>query len=583
MSFLGEVAQPTAHIPNRNYAWQKGGSLSAKSKALVKGPFREEPQQQSHWKGPFERSPEVAASIAQRPISAEDLSYTGDFTFGDRVSDDVFHETKKFIRKARHRRPVSPSKPPQQAEELLGGAEGTDARDTMAVAESTIEPGPIARRRGAPNPGQRPAVVGELSDERSSDFAGAPGDQARYREGPRGHSRPSSRQSSGSAEPTEPQSPDDEGQFEMPEDPPSAPCAYLGKHLRRNSPRKAAQHGWEEEEEADLEDSSGGLPGGGANTISLAGRRKKRHEKNIAVQAQILTALVTGDQVSYLTMESEFRKSMAKTAAANPWALTANQSAATMLGDARGWTRPEPEPEPEPEPQQDERLSPRKRPHRRWFGYGPAPPVEPEPEPEPEPEFTPSGFDLHYPAGSHPPQPEPEPPEPEPEPYRSPIADLPTGSYWLEQGGASREPPKCTCHPTKGVAGCRLHDPNYKHPNPKELQTPPSWMFKGAASYCLSAARYIGRCLLPSKVAAAKLDRSLRLRSLCLCSLCLCLCACVLVCLSGNTALNDEMTKIKDEYTAYVVSGGAKQAEKKRDAFLMRSFLMLRARLSFST
>ena len=48
MSFLGEVAQPTAHIPNRNYAWQKGGSLSAKSKALVKGPFREEPQQQSH-------------------------------------------------------------------------------------------------------------------------------------------------------------------------------------------------------------------------------------------------------------------------------------------------------------------------------------------------------------------------------------------------------------------------------------------------------------------------------------------------------------------------------------------------------
>jgi hypothetical protein len=49
----------------------------------------------------------------------------------------------------------------------------------------------------------------------------------------------------------------------------------------------------------------------------------------------------------------------------------------------------------------------------------------------------------------------------------------------------------------------------------------------------------------------------------------------------GNTALNEEMAKIKDEYSTYIASGGVvKQAKKKRN--LMRSFLMLRARLSFS-
>lgn len=122
-------------------------------------------------------------------------------------------------------------------------------------------------------------------------------------------------------------------------------------------------------------------------------------------------------------------------------------------------------------------------PHRRWFGYGPAPPPEPEPEPGLDPDFIPGGFALHYPSGSHPPAPRPPTPEPEPEPYRSPLLDLPTGDYWLDAdwgtGGGGGAPPKCTCHPKNGIEGCRLHDPNFKHPNPKELQTPPSWMFKG--------------------------------------------------------------------------------------------------------
>ena len=276
------------------------------------------------------------------------------------------------------------------------------------------------------------------------------------------------------------------------------------------------------------------MPGGKGQSISLAGRRKKRHEKNIAVQAQILTALVTGDQVSYQEMESKFRKKQAKTAAANPWALSVGQQGASAVGEARGWAQWEVQPEPEPEPEGPVIGARNGRPHRRWFGYGPAPPVEPEPEaePGPEPDYIPGGFSLHYPLGSHPPAPRPPTPEPEPEPYRSPLLDLPTGDYWLEAGWSSGAgggaPPKCTCHPKNGVAGCRLHDPNYKHPNPKELQTPPSWMFK------------------------------------------------------GNTTLNDEAAKIRDEYAEFVAQGGHKKAEKKRDAFLMRSFLMLQARLSFN-
>ena len=38
----------------------------------------------------------------------------------------------------------------------------------------------------------------------------------------------------------------------------------------------------------------------------------------------------------------------------------------------------------------------------------------------------------------------------------------------------------------------------------------------------------------------------------------------------------------RDEYADFVAQGGHKKAEKKRDAFLMRSFLMLQARLSFN-
>jgi hypothetical protein len=533
MSFLGEVARPTGHIPNRNHAWSKEGSLSAKSKALVSGPFRAEPQQRTHWKGPFERAPEVVASIAQRPVTAEDLTYSGDFTFGDRVSDDVFHETKKFIRKARHRRPVSPSKAPLPDGELVGGTDGTDARDTIAIAERTLEP-KSGSGHAIQGESHGPAVTGELAEAHTSDFSGMPGEDARYHQG-----RPPSSTAEVSSEALAPPTAAQQAlhyaqHFEAIPDPPSAPCAYLGKHLRRSSPRKIPQqHGWEDEEEA----PGGGLAtGDGTNAIHLAHRRNKRRNKNIDVQAKILTALVTGDQVSYLTMESEFRKAQAKTAAGNPWAITMNQTGASMLGDTRGWTRPEPMPEAELEPEagskaggQAGRVSPKKRPHRRWFGYGPAPPVEPEPElePEPEPEFVPAGFSVHYPAGLVHSQPKPEL-EPEPEPYKSPIADLPTGTYWLDNF-KPKAPPKCTCHPTKGSSGCRLHDPNYKHPA-KGLQTPPSWMFK------------------------------------------------------GNTALNEEMAKIKDEYSTYVASGGVvKQAEKKRNAFLLRSFLMLRARLSFST
>lgn len=528
MSFLGKVAQPTAHIPNRNHAWSKEGSLSAKSKALASGPFRAEPQQQTHWKGPFERAPEVVASIALRPVTAEDLTYSGDFTFGDRVSDDVFRETKKFIRKARHRRAVSPRKAPL-AGELVGGTDGTDARDTIAIAETTLEPG---SRSGGAIPVERLSdpVVTDESDAHASELGGMlPSEDARYHQSS-ARSPTAETGSEAVASTAAQQALDNLQHFEAIPVPPSASCAYLGKHLRRRSPRKMPQqHGWEDEEEAEL------APVDGSHAMHLAGRRKKRHNKNIDVQAQILTAFVTGDQVSYLTMESEFRKAQANTAAANPWALTMSQAGASMLGETRGWTRPAGRPESVLEPENGSKdggqaggLSPKKRPHRRWFGYGPAPPVEPEPErePEPEPEFYPAGFSLHYAAGL--PQPQPAPAvEPEPEPYKSPIADLPTGSYWLDNF-EPKAPPKCTCHPTKGSSGCRLHDPNYKHPA-KGLQTPPSWMFK------------------------------------------------------GNTALNEEMAKIKDEYSMYIASGGVvEQAEKKRNAFLMRSFLMLRARLSFS-
>ena len=493
MAFLGEVAQPTAHVPTRNYAWRKEGSLSAKAKALASGPFRSaKPQDQRYWKGPFERDPEVAASIAQRPVTADDGSYAGDFTFGDRVSDDVFRETKKFIRKARHRQPVSPSKESLPAE----------AHDKTPVAQSPVDPAVASARRATLDQSQRPTVA-------------------------------------------------DIPLFEVAPDPPSAPCAYLGRHLRRNSPRKMAQqHGWDDEEEEEL------APAGGANSLNLAVRRKKRPKKNIDVQARILTALVTGDQVSHRTLESEFRKAQANTATANPWALTVNQTGASMLGDTRGWTRPEPKPKPtlkpKPEPQevsQAGKSSPQKRPYRRWFGYGPAPPVEPKPEPEPEPEFVPAGFDLHYTTSLLQTQRAPEP-EPQPEPYKSPLLDLPTGSYWLDSY-VPKAPPKCTCHPTKGSSGCRLHDPNYKHPA-KEMETPPGWMLEGALS---------SRCRFRYQIVYADMV-SLTSR------------------FAGNTALNEEMAKIKEEYSMFVASGGVvKQSEQKRNV-LLRSFLALRARLS---
>ena len=455
MAFLGEVAQPTAHIPNRNHAWRKEGSLSAKANTLASGPFRSaEPQEQRYWKGPFERDPEVAASIAQRPVTADDATYSGDFTFGDRVSDDVFRETKKFIRKARHRQPVSPSKESLSAGGLLEAASGAEERDKISVAQSPVDPAVASARRATVGQSQRLTVTGDPSDMHMSD--------------------------AGNVASTEPQAMDHVPLFEEAPDPPSAPCVYLGRHLRRNSPRKMAQqHGWDDDEE-EL------IPGGGTNSLNLAVRRKKRPKKNIDVQARILTALVTGDQVSHRTIESEFRKAQAKTATANPWALTVNQTGASMLGDTRGWTRSEPKPQPtikpEPEPQEDShggRLSPQKRPYRRWFGYGPAPPVRPKPEPEPEPEFVPAGFGLHYPISLLQAQREPET-EAQPEPYKSPLLDLPTGTYWLDSY-VPKAPPKCTCHPTKGSSGCRLHDLNYKHPA-KEMQTPPNWMFEGALS-----------------------------------------------------------------------------------------------------
>ena len=51
---------------------------------------------------------------------------------------------------------------------------------------------------------------------------------------------------------------------------------------------------------------------------------------------------------------------------------------------------------------------------------------------------------------------------------------------------------------------------------------------------------------------------------------------------AGNAALNEEMAKIKDEYSMFVANGGVvKQSEQKQNA-LLRSILALRARLSVS-
>lgn len=364
MSFLGEVAQKTDHIPSRNHAWQHAdmpresrkqhASLSAKANALVGGPFRQEAERLDQsgraFKGCFKRSAEVVASAAQRPISADDLSYTGDYTFGDRVTDDVFVETKKFIRKARHRRPVSPSKKPELADGELGGtSDGTDARDTTAIGKDGVQVpagSALARRSGSPVQGPRPPV-GELSEP---DFSGAFGEDARYRDGPAGDGRPSSRQSVDTAELAAKYEEDEDVPL-MPPDP--SPQAYLGRYLRHGSPTKTPQHGWEQEEAEDMDESpGGGLPGGKGQSISLAGRRKKRHTKNVHVQAQILTALVTGDQVSYQELDSKFRKKNAAAVDANPWALTANS--VTQYGATRGWAQADPperlfaEPEPEP-------------------------------------------------------------------------------------------------------------------------------------------------------------------------------------------------------------------------------------------
>jgi hypothetical protein len=175
--------------------------------------------------------------------------------------------------------------------------------------------------------------------------------------------------------------------------------------------------------------------------------------------------------------------------------------------------------------------------------------VEPKPEPEPEPEFVPAGFDMHYTTSLLQTQRAPEP-EPQPEPYKSPLLDLPTGSYWLDSY-VPKAPPKCTCHPTNGSSGCRLHDPNYKHPA-KEMETPPGWMLEGALS---------SRCRFRYQIVYADMV-SLTSR------------------FAGNTALNEEMAKIKEEYSMFVASGGVvKQSEQKRNV-LLRSFLALRARLS---
>ena len=139
MSFLGEVAQPTAHI----HATTRGARRESvgQVQGAGSGPFRAEPQQQTHWKG---RSGVLKSWPPSR--SAQLLLRTSPTLVilrSEIALAMMSSMRRKFIRKARHRQ-----QSPRGRRRLrrTGWWHRRYRALTIAIAENTLEPGSRSAR-----------------------------------------------------------------------------------------------------------------------------------------------------------------------------------------------------------------------------------------------------------------------------------------------------------------------------------------------------------------------------------------------------------------------------------------------------